>query len=313
MSVYTTVTREQLEAFLLDYDVGELIDFAGISAGIENTNYFVNTTGGRWVLTLFERQGGEDLPYFLGLMDHLARAGLPSARPVADTKGCFLARLNERPTALVQRLPGASVMSPEASHCRIIGDTLAHMHAAASDFGRFRSNSRGPEWWTQTSEVLASRLDAADAALLEEEVAFQAEMRQQGLPQGVIHADLFRDNALFLHGQLTGIIDFYYACNDALLYDLAVTVNDWCADDAGRLDAGLAAALVSAYGRERAFTPAEVRAWPAMLRAGALRFWVSRLYDLHFPRDGEMVLEKDPEPFKQLLISHKADVVPLMA
>lgn len=311
MSVYTTVTREQLESFLLDYDVGSLTAFAGISAGIENTNYFVDTTGGRWVLTLFERQGGDDLPYFLMLMDHLARAGIPSARPVADVNGFFLTRLNCRPAALVQRLPGASIMRPLATHCSTIGATLAHLHAAGANFDRTRQNSRGPEWWTRTSRVLVSRLNDDDAALLEDEVAFQAQNRQAVLPRGVIHADLFRDNALFKDDVLTGIIDFYYACNDALIYDLAVTVNDWCADDAGTLDTTLTHAMVNAYARERALTAGEAQAWSTMLRAGALRFWVSRLYDFYFPRDGEMIQEKNPEPFKRLLIRHREHARPL--
>jgi homoserine kinase type II len=311
MSVYTTVTRGQLQDFLQNYAVGGLIDFSGISAGIENTNYFVDTTGGHWVLTLFERQGGEDLPYFLGLMDHLGRAGIPSARPVADAAGEFLAHLHGRPAALVQRLPGSSVMQPGVSHCRTIGVMLARLHAAGASFKRYRANSRGSAWWQPTSRTLIPRLGAQEAELLATEVDFQADQQQNDLPRGVIHADLFRDNALFQGGQLTGIIDFYYACNDVLIYDLAVSVNDWCADDNGCLNHELAQALAGAYCAQRQCTAGEARAWPAMLRAGALRFWLSRLYDMHFPRDGEMVLEKDPEPFKQMLIEHRKRIFPL--
>jgi homoserine kinase type II len=271
------------------------------------------------VLTLFERQGNEDLPYFLGLMDHLERSGLPSARPVADKNGRFLTCLNGRPTALVQRLPGASIMHPEPRHCGIVGATLARMHAASQSFERSRANSRGRAWWSATSRELLPRLSPSDAELLRDEVAFQDAFNDAGLPLGVIHADLFRDNALFVHeGQsghegpsaddkLTGVIDFYYACNDVLVYDLAVTVNDWCATPSGALDGALTHAVLAGYAHERAFTEAEHAAWPAMLRAAALRFWVSRLYDHYFPRDGEMTQEKDPEPFRRILANHRGN------
>lgn len=308
MSVYTTVTREQLEAFLRDYDVGALEDFSGISAGIENTNYFVDTTGGRWVLTLFERQDGEDLPYFLGLMDHLSGAGIPSARPVADSHGCFLTRLNGRSAALVQRLPGKSAMRPQAHHCATIGTTLARMHIAGGSFRRFRANTRGRDWWTRTAEEVKPCLGREEAELLSGEVAWQARNQKPGLPRGVIHADLFRDNALFQGDELTGVIDFYYACNDVLVYDLAVSANDWCADDRGELDGALMAAMVGAYARERPLSAMEREAWPGLLRAGALRFWLSRLYDHHFPRGGEITQEKDPAPFRRLLVHHRQHI-----
>lgn len=308
MSVYTTVSRDQLIAFLSAYPVAELLHFEGIGAGIENTNYFVDTADGRWVLTLFERQHHEDLPYFLDFMDHLADGGVPSARPLADERGRFLTQLNDRPATLVQRLSGASVEHPNAGHCAALGSMLARLHEAGRSFDGFRANCRGPVWWSRTARELEARLSADDADLLRDELRFQTRFRHTALPVGVIHADLFRDNALFEAERLVGLIDFYYACNDVLLFDLAVAVNDWCPDDNGLFDRDLVHAMVHAYAGVRPFTTAEEEAWSALLRAAALRFWLSRAYDWHFPRDGEMTHSKDPEPFKRILLAHRERV-----
>ncbi len=302
MSVYTRVEREQLEAFLRRYAVGPLVDFRGISAGIENTNYFVTTEDGEWVLTLFETVSARELPYFLNLMDHLAQRGLPTAAPLADHEGEFLQQLNARPAALVRRLPGASPEQPNAVQCEAMGEVLARMHQAARDYPATRENSRGPAWWRPTAERLYPVLPAEDAGLLREELAFQSQVRQAVLPRGVIHGDLFHDNVLFEGDQLTGVIDFYYACNDVLLYDLAVAVNDWCSHDDGKLDAALQAAVLSGYERVRPLQGDERDSWNALLRAAALRFWLSRLQDLHFPRAGEMTHTKDPGIFRRILL-----------
>lgn len=305
MSVFTTVSREELLAFLEAYSVGTLVDFEGITTGVENTNYFVDTEGGRWVLTLFERQRHEDLPYFLNLMAHLADHGVPSPRPQADRDGALLRRLNQRPAALVQRLSGASVSEPGEAHCAAVGRVLADLHRVGGSFQGFRASCRGPQWRTQTAHELMPRLNAEDGRLLQDELAFQARFRHARLPAGVIHADLFRDNVLFVGERLSGLIDFYFACNDLLLYDLAVTVNDWCVQADGAFDEGRLHALLHAYGESRPLTEAEGDVWPVLLRAAALRFWLSRAYDWHFPRDGEMIDARDPEPFKQLLLRHR--------
>lgn len=311
MSVYTRVEGEELEVFLRRYEIGRLVDFRGISAGIENTNYFVTTEDGEWVLTLFETVSAEELPYFLGLMDHLARRGLPTAAPLADRDGAFLQQLNERPAALVRRLPGASPELPNAIQCEAMGEVLARMHETGQDYPATRENSRGPAWWRPTAERLYSALSAEDACLLREELEFQHQVRQARLPRGVIHGDLFHDNVLFEGNQLTGVIDFYYACNDVLLYDLAVAVNDWCSDAEGRLDDALQVAVFRGYARVRSPTGAERDSWNALLRAAALRFWLSRLYDLHFPRPGEMTHTKDPELFRRILLRRIAQPVTL--
>ena len=301
MSVYTPVERDELVAFLQTYDLGDLVEHAGISAGIENTNYFVTTTAGEYVLTLFEGLGADELPYFLDLMAFLAEHGVPSAHPMADREGNYLRELNGRPAALVQRLRGANVEHPTPLQCRALGHALGHLHHVGQGFPRQRANPRGPHWWQQTKARLLPVLPRDEHDLLQDELEFQSRHRHDTLPRGVIHADLFRDNAMFEGDTLTGIIDFYYACNDVLLYDLAVTVNDWCVKDDGGLDETKLRAMLGAYHAARPLTAAERQAWPVMLRAGALRFWLSRLQDKYFPREGELTHIKDPDVFKRIL------------
>lgn len=305
MSVYTVVEREELEAFLTNYSLGELLDFEGISAGIENTNYFVTTSEKPLVLTLFENHTADELGYFLDLMAFLAEHEVPSAHPIADNNGSYLRELNDKPAALVMRLTGAGVDHPDVAQCRELGHALGKLHVAGQSFEGERSNDRGPHWWATTRDAVAPKLSEEDRALLDEELAYQREHRFDTLPRGVIHADLFRDNALFEGETLTGIIDFYYACNDVLLYDVAVTINDWCSNGDGGLDDDKVLAMLGAYKQVRPFSDEETEAWPVMLRAGALRFWLSRLQDMHFPREGELTHIKDPNVFRTILLARK--------
>jgi len=307
MSVYTKVESDELEAFLQHYSLGQLVEYEGITAGIENTNYFVTTSQGRYVLTLFESLGMDDLPYFLDLMAHLAEHDVPSAHPEADDTGRYLRTLNGKPAALVMRLEGKSVEHPNPEQCAALGKALGHLHVVGQEFQGYRENRRGPHWWVETSEQVLEKLNGEDAELLRNEITFQKQHRHDSLPRGVIHADLFRDNALFTGDRLTGIIDFYYACNDVLLYDVAVTVNDWCCQANGQFDEIRLQAFLDAYRQERQFSSAEQTAWPVMLRAAALRFWLSRLYDMHFPREGEITHIKDPGVFRQILQQRISD------
>ncbi|MGH8658244.1 MAG: homoserine kinase [Gammaproteobacteria bacterium] len=308
MSVYTSVSREELGAFLTHYELGEVVDFQGIADGIENTNFFLTTTRGRFVLTLFEVVSAHDLPYFLDWMAFLADNGIPSAHPVRDLQGHYQRWLNGKPAAVVKRLEGRSVVRPTHAQCSIIGRCMAQMHALGSRFTEQRENDRGPLWWLSTAQRLIPKMEPSAATLLREELAYQARHASPELPRGVIHADLFRDNALFRDDTLTGVIDFYYACNDAMIYDLAVTVNDWCFPDSV-FDCERARALVQSYQQIRPLTESEHKAWLIVLRAAALRFWLSRLQDKHFPRAGEITHIKDPDTFKQLLEFHIAHPV----
>lgn len=305
MSVFTPVTADELSRWLANYSVGTLLDLQGISAGIENTNYFVTTTHGRYVLTLFEKLSRAELPFYIHLMAHLARHGIPCPAPIANRDNEYLGTLNGKPAVLVSRLSGASDMAPGVEHCRAIGAMMGDMHLAGQSYNRRLDNPRGASWWAQTTPAVLPFLPADEAALLQDELAFQLQQKRERLPRGVIHADLFRDNCLFddANGvvRVGGIIDFYFAGQDALLFDLAVTVNDWCSLDSGELDLDKAGALVRAYHAARPLDDAEREAWPAMLRAGALRFWLSRLYDFHLPRPGEMVHRHDPARFRDIL------------
>jgi homoserine kinase type II len=305
MSVYTVVERAQLETFLSHYSLGNLVDFQGISDGIENTNYFVTTTEDQFVLTLFESLSHEELPYFLGLMAFLAEHDIPSAHPQPDDCGNFLRTLNGKPAALVNKLEGKGVTASSTEQCREIGTMMAKMHIAGQDFSLQRSNERGPEWWHQAAQRLSNCLTESESALLKEELHYQDQFRSSHLPKGVIHADLFRDNALFVGDKLHGLIDFYYACNDVLIYDLAVATNDWCGEEDGSLQPEKLAAMLEGYQTVRPLTEEEQTLWPVMLRAGALRFWLSRLQDKHFPRPGELTHIKDPDAFRKVLEKRK--------
>jgi len=304
MSVYTPVERHQLEDFLRHYNLGHLVTYQGISAGIENTNYFVTTSTGEFVLTLFEYLGYDELPYFLELMAYLAEHDMPSAHPLADTEGHYLRQLNGKPAALVKRLRGKDVDAPNLAQCYAIGYSLGCLHTVGSHFPLHRSNKRGPHWWKITAERVLPLMDADDATLLRTELDFQANYQGMELPRGVIHADLFRDNALFEDDTLSGIIDFYYACNDVLIYDMAITVNDWCSEPDAHLDNKRVQAMFDGYFENRELTPLESQAWPVILRAAALRFWLSRLQDLHFPRPGEITHIKNPAALRNLLKTH---------
>ena len=307
MSVFTTVERDELDAFLLHYQAGSLISLEGISDGIENTNYFVTTDQKQMVLTLFETHSFEEMGYFLDLMAHLAERGVPSADPVMDNNRQYLRVLNNKPAALVERLDGTSLDHPLDRHCTILGTAIAKMHLAGSDFGGQRDNARGHQWRMQTAEKLYTHIDQADADMLRDEVSFQQANRFNALPGGVIHADLFLDNVLWNGDRLTGIIDFYYACNDAWLYDLAVAANDWCVEADGSFMQSRLDALIAAYDVIRPITAEESASWPAVVRAAALRFWLSRLHDWHFPRAGQITHKKDPDVFRRILQQRRKD------
>jgi homoserine kinase type II len=304
LSVYTPVSESELSAWLAGYSVGRLVSCEPIKAGIENTNYFVTTSQGRYVLTLFERLPAEELPFYVNLMAHLARHGIPCPAPIADLTDQYLGRLNGKPAILVTRLPGKSVEHPQSAECAELGALLARMHLAARSYSAYLDNPRGPRWWRFAAREVDSYLTLEQRGLLAAELQFQAERRHPDLPRGPVHADLFRDNALFDKGRISGVIDFYFAGVDTFLFDVAVCANDWCLrDPAGQLelDAQRTRALLRAYHAVRPFGDLERAAWPAMLRAAALRFWLSRLHDFHLPRPGMMVHAHDPEHFRRIL------------
>ncbi len=306
MAVFTEVNAEQAQALLGELDLGELRELRGIEGGIENTNYFATTSEGEFVLTLFERLTFEQLPFYLHLMKHLAQRGIAVPDPAANRDGDILHTVCGKPAAVVNRLRGKSELAPGAGHCAAVGAMLARMHLAGRDFNRSQPNLRGLPWWNDTVPVVLPYLDAPQAALLRAELAFQnhvaASSAYAALPRGPVHADLFRDNVMFDNGELSGFFDFYFAGVDTWLFDIAVCLNDWCIDlPTGAHDARRASAFLQAYAAVRPLSHAERSLLSAMARAGALRFWISRLWDYHLPREASMLKPHDPTHFERVL------------
>lgn len=306
MSVYTKVSPEQLVEFLAQYPVGPLLSYKGISAGIENTNYFVDTQDGQFVLTLFEHHQASELSYFLNIMAFMADHGIPTAHPQSDLSGGYLNQLCGKPAALVERLRGSTLVRPTLVQCQTMAEMLARFHSAGQNFDHYRDNDRGIDWAQTTFDMIHDDLTSAQQQSIASEIDYQQSIDWASLPQSVIHADLFTDNAMFDGNQLTGIIDLYYACNGACLYDLAVMVNDWCRNECHQLDEALVKAVLHAYQQVRPLSVNEQACWPAALRMGALRFYLSRLKDAIQPREGEMTMIKDPAVFETLLKAHQA-------
>jgi homoserine kinase type II len=314
MAVYTEVGADVAAALCTRLGLGRLTDLQGIRSGIENTNYYLTSERGQWVLTLFERLGRSELPYYLRLMQHLAAHGIPVPAPQPGEGGELLHEVCGKPAAVVTRLPGSHRLAPLAAHCAEVGAMLARMHVAAAGFGLEQPHLRGLAWWRATVPEVLPHLHGPVAELLAAELRFHeqwaASPAGRALPRGPIHADLFRDNVMFDRTQdggagddrLCGLFDFYFAGTDHLLFDVAVCINDWCCDLAtGRIDEPRAAAFVRAYHGQRPLVPAECRLMPALLRAAAFRFWLSRLWDWHLPRSASLLTPKDPAHFERVL------------
>ena len=306
MAVYTEVSFEEAAAFVDRLDIGALTKLESCRGGIENTNYFADTTRGAWVLTLFERLTERELPFYLHLMKHLAQRGIPVPDPQADAAGELLHLLKGKPAAVVNRLPGHHHLAPDDAHAASVGAMLARLHGAALDYAPAQAHLRGLDWIAETVPVVQPYLDAERAALIADELAFQrhvaASPAYAALPRGPIHADLFRDNVMFEGDRLTGLFDFYFAGVDTWLFDVAVCLNDWCIDlESGRLVEQRAAAFVAAYDAERRLEGSELRLLPALMRQAALRFWTSRLWDLHLPRSAAVLTAHDPTHFERVL------------
>jgi homoserine kinase type II len=310
MAVYTEVSIEDAQNLFAQLGLGEVSHLQGIQGGIENTNYFVDTlsegASTRYVLTLFERLTHEQLPFYLYLMKHLAQRGIPVPDPQADKSGDVLLTVQGKPACVVNCLRGKSELVPTADHCATVGAMLARMHLAGRDYARSQPNLRGLPWWNETIPVVLPFLSDAQKQLIQSELAYQnhiaASSAYAALPRGPVHADLFRDNVMFEGSDLTGFFDFYFAGTDSFLFDVAVCLNDWCID----LATGVAhperqQAFLQAYAAQRPFEAAERQLLPAMLRAGALRFWTSRLWDFHLPREASLLKAHDPAHFERVL------------
>lgn len=312
MSVFTNVSVDELKPWLSSYPIGDLVELKGIASGISNTNYFVTTTTGKYVLTLFEEHSADELPYFLSLMTHLSERGVPCPHPVKRLDGLQLDELNGKPAAIVSCLNGRDITAPSVNQCKELGQVLANMHIAGSTFTLRNQDSRDLVWREATAKKVLYFLDDNDREMLRETMLRQAALDTFALPQGVIHADLFRDNVLFDGEKIGGVIDFYYACRGAFLYDVAIAVNDWCVNEDGSLDSVRVKALLRSYNEVRPFVQAEQLVWPDMVLIAGLRFWLSRLKDKFYPQSGELTHAKDPQHFQKILqwgIAHQPEIV----
>ncbi|MFD0915939.1 homoserine kinase [Pseudahrensia aquimaris] len=305
MAVYTQVSDAQLAAFLGQYDIGRLVSCKGIAEGVENSNFLLQTEQGMFILTLYEKRvAAHDLPFFIGLMDHLAHKGFVCPLPVRMKNGDALGELSGRPAAIVTFLEGMGVKEPSADHCRMAGETLARLHLAGEEFAIRRKNALDPSGWRPLAQNAGARADAVEpglAALIADEMAFHDAHWPTDLPTGVIHADFFKDNVFFLNDALSGVIDFYFACNDMFAYDLAITVNAWCFDGALRFESDKAKAMIEGYQSVRMLGDAEKLAFGTLCRGAALRFLLTRLNDWLDVPTGALVMPHDPKEFSERL------------
>ncbi|HUP98095.1 MAG TPA: homoserine kinase [Usitatibacter sp.] len=306
MSVFTPVSEADARALLEHYTLGELESLEGIAQGVENTNYFLTTTTGEYVLTLFEHIPRADLPFYVGLMDHLSTHDIVCPAPMRRDDGVMLGDLNGKPAVIVTRLPGAPRPRPTVEDCATVGELLAAIHVAGVEYDASLENWRGAQWRERFAQKLAPRLSRAENELIESENRYQALHDDTVLPQGVIHGDLFHDNILWDRQGDPGVIDFYFACDDVLLYDVAIAVNDWCVHADASLDRARTDAFLEGYEVRRPLEELERELWPAMLRRAALRTWLGRLGYNHFPRESHMTIEKDHAFSRRLLEHHIA-------
>lgn len=310
MAVYTDITEDELTAFLEQYDVGRLLSYKGIAEGVENSNFLLHTSAGSFILTLYEKRVDRaDLPFFLGLMEHLADKGLTCPLPIRRADGAVLGELAGRPAAMISFLEGMWLRRPKAEHCRQVGRALARMHLAGRDFPMRRENALSVEGWRPLWEMSCGRADNIEAGLtaeIERELAVLEERWPAGLPSGVIHADLFPDNVFFLGDEVSGLIDFYFACNDLYAYDVSICLNAWCFEKDASYNLTKGMALLDGYDSVRPLSESERAALPLLSRGSALRFLLTRLYDWLSTPEGALVVKKDPLEYLRRLRLHRS-------
>lgn len=310
MAVYTDITEDDLRNFLTHYDVGSLTSYKGIAEGVENSNFLLHTTKDPLILTLYEKRVEKsDLPFFLGLMQHLAARGLSCPLPLPRNDGELLGELSGRPAALISFLEGMWLRKPEAKHCREVGKALAAMHLAGEGFEIKRPNALSVEGWKVLWDKSEDRADEVEKGLKDEirpEIDYLAAHWPKDLPAGVIHADLFQDNVFFLGDELSGLIDFYFACNDLLAYDVSICLNAWCFEKDGAYNVTKGKALLEGYRAVRPLSEAELEALPLLARGSALRFFLTRLYDWLTTPEGALVVKKDPLEYLRKLRFHRS-------
>lgn len=301
MSVYTSVSDEEMRLFLQNYDLGDFVSLKGIAQGITNTNYFVTTVKDRYVLTIFEELEATELPFFLDLMLHLNENGVACPKPIAQKNQQLAASLHQKPACLVTTLTGKDTNTPSEAQCFNVGAMLAKMHIASASFTQTMQNPRDASWWRESAIRLYPYLSEDDAQLLKKIIQFLDENPDSHLPQGIIHADLFKDNVLLDGDHVAGFIDFYYASTGSFVYDIAIAINDWAQTETHTIIPSLQQAFLDGYQSVRPLSVDELNYLPIAHKAGCVRFWVSRLLDFHFPPEGELTFTKNPNAFRDLL------------
>ena len=306
MAVFTSISFDELSIWLKQFNLGNLIDFQGISSGVTNTNYLIDIEDARFILTIFEDTQFDDLSFYIDLMSFLSKNHILCPQPILNKNEKYLSLIKNKPALLVSFLNGSEKEDVSSDNCYGVGKALANFHLKGAKFQQKRKNTRNLSWIKTTHENLSNLLSVDDNKIIEKEFTFQQDNIYENLAQGIIHADLFIDNVLFDGDNVSGIIDLYYACTDKYIYDIAIALNDWCIDDMGEIDIRRMKTFIKGYDSLRKLEGDEVEALPAHLRLAALRFWLSRLYDFHNVRQGEDITIKDPDHFKNILIKRQS-------
>jgi homoserine kinase type II len=306
MAVYTSINSSDLNDWIEKFNFKDLVNFKGISSGVTNSNYLIQMAHSNYILTIFEHNNIEELPFYIDLMTYLAKENFLCPRPIENKNGQALGLLKEKPALMVSFLDGKEKAIRSPKSCYLVGQYLAKLHLTANNFSQLNKNTRGLDWVSDMYLNLKKYLSLEDQGILELEINYHKEMDKVELPEGIIHGDLFKDNVLFLNDKVSGFIDFYYACNEKFIYDIAIAINDWCIDQDGQINKSMFLEFIKGYRSERKLTDNEQEYLNVALRLAALRFWLSRLEDFYNAKEGEIISIKDPKHFKDILLDRQA-------
>ena len=306
MAVYTSINSSDLNDWIEKFNFKDLVNFKGISSGVSNSNYLIQMAHSNYILTIFEHNNIEELPFYIDLMTYLAKENFLCPRPIENKNGQALGLLKEKPALMVSFLDGKEKVIRSPKSCYLVGQYLAKLHLTANNFPQLNKNTRGLDWVSDMYLNLKKYLSLEDQGILELEINYHKEMDKVELPEGIIHGDLFKDNVLFLNDKVSGFIDFYYACNEKFIYDIAIAINDWCIDQDGQINKSMFLEFIKGYRSERKLTDNEQEYLNVALRLAALRFWLSRLEDFYNAKEGEITSIKDPKHFKDILLDRQA-------
>lgn len=306
MAVYTSINSSDLNDWIEKFNFKDIVNFKGISSGVTNSNYLIQTAHSNYILTIFEHNNIEELPFYIDLMTYLAKENFLCPRPIENKNGQALGLLKEKPALMVSFLDGKEKVIRSPKSCYLVGQYLAKLHLTANNFPQLNKNTRGLDWMSDMYLNLKKYLSLEDQGILELEINYHKEMDKVELPEGIIHGDLFKDNVLFLNDKVSGFIDFYYACNEKFIYDIAIAINDWCIDQDGQINKSMFLEFIKGYRSERKLTDNEQEYLNVALRLAALRFWLSRLEDFYNAKEGEITSIKDPKHFKDILLDRQA-------